>query len=1743
MDDFLWEESTLSDSIIQRIRATATAVTAASNDSTKPAVESTKDEGQDEAKETDRTDDHFIRRAVDNGSLSFLLTVTLLAANHSSLHPTDINTSLTSAVVPVATEVLIEVAITYDVPAQGKLKSEHPSKPRHSKRPTFTCKNEVIFSRRLTWPESIDNHPSSSADELQSMPDEHQTDKSNENAGKHNDNNKNNANIASVLANWIMLPWLANNTPNDAKKHRNATAAAQSTPPSSGIVGATLCRQPQDAIQQSKQREALDLIDSMGLGMTGAEMYESSGAMALMTGANSSSESAHVTLSPAASPTFQEKQRHRGMSFANNGEGDDTLAASSSPDLVQSTRGVLEESISPPSLRLVCITSHGLICIYDPWKLLQGGRPKSKTKQSHSNRPTFSGNTHLDNTPDDDDNLVAKWLFGSDLFEQLEISWLPLSEPQTTISLSILDRDWNLQQQRVGKQYREHYKRQQQLQRRGLNSPQLQKWTTPDTTATTTDNNNNKNEATPPYNRTFVPTPIEFWNPWLDPFTLCHRTINNRVLAVHITGPPSHYLVLLGEGIRQDSQDEDENEDNDDPTEANTDQTGPIQSSPRASPSKTDVDKENDDSALPTWHETSEKVSDSILEDAPKVGDDNLAIDGKEISSIDSDGRGSDDGADWWQDDKMQATPKSSTMDDNQKQSPSAQNEDEWWAASSNDLPNVPEQAGKSEMKPSPTSKHTSTARVPKLGGFVTFCSTASWSEAKTVFLEFIPRSVAHIENWYGMELLLCIGDNQAVAIRLDSSHAPVVLNNNATIEENLLEAGNNDTINTLSLGRFQVLPVELPNQLPPTPAVPDNMVPQHRILCGAGTSPPSLLQIVSEQEPQSKEERAILLRPTFSGISLTGSVTTELSHCCVANIPSEQSDNNVSLVPTAWGFLGQGWSLLGSRSKVYFICWEGATSLRESSVLHELTNAPKNLEGPCHVTQVIQLPMASKEERTAALQLPFSTSDDVVAEAIESLSNLQPHQADTTGNATETTFPNISPETPVFDAISPLTHQKKIEGLLKNLSSWTQLEDNQDNRLWLESQLPALTLKYGSGNQHVLSLRKVVIENGPASPFSQVLGWLSQRQDYFTAASIALDLLHDPETLFHLWRHAEKIDEEAEQTKLFGLLDGIIPVFPIKDQQEVDSSITTATWTQLADMTVGCLIKGGGSMSRTLIKFLQTSKYYDPARASLMLVAATVGVISDDRAIQTTNLEYQRKEPPTSQGESLHVLWPVKCLVEIGVARDYLSTALNLLNVTIPDELRRRQRQKESSDVRTPSLALTKALVRIIMECHSTGAELLLELRDSFSNSTYWESLDDETRRALVLIDIDNKYPLLYQREVREWVRAHLHWAFKGAGEDAALPRQWLQDLSVACLSNAGCDLQDFVVDPANVSMLSVSSGDSSHGDEPSVDREAGLEQYRLEIVETRSALEPAPGSGGIDLDLLIPCLLMMRSRQIQWREGANRFVSTQALLDAACHFAGRKSSEEARFSLDASTIMQQCALSGNVRAGANLIGGKKGLVLSCCDILMLEIQVSMADSEALLLNDRLDFDTLINGPSAKFKPTRFELNDSHRQLLWLLEEHVLSIERYGDFQASNTKRGHIDPLFCARSVFRTWFCLTSGCLRTGSDWMVRWLSGRLGMHSNHNGSSQHRLACAALVRALLWPSIEKESDDVSARPLGHVLEFDRRFLVQLAQSACGLVESVPPSIANGLVGLSDATQELSTSLASVRMGRVLGS
>jgi hypothetical protein len=82
----------------------------------------------------------------------------------------------------------------------------------------------------------------------------------------------------------------------------------------------------------------------------------------------------------------------------------------------------------------------------------------------------------------------------------------------------------------------------------------------------------------------------------------------------------------------------------------------------------------------------------------------------------------------------------------------------------------------------------------------------------------------------------------------------------------------------------------------------------------------------------------------------------------------------------------------------------------------------------------------------------------------------------------------------------------------------------------------------------------------------------------------------------------------------------------------------------------------------------------------------------------------------------------------------------------------------------------------------------------------------------------------------------------------------------------------------------------------------------------------------------------------------------------------------------------MRQCTLVGNVEARANLIGGKKGLVLELCHTLIVEKGLKKAEDFLLSYAD------FVVGSEKQTKDSEpFSIQPCHSRILWLIEEHVL--------------------------------------------------------------------------------------------------------------------------------------------------------
>lgn len=639
--------------------------------------------------------------------------------------------------------------------------------------------------------------------------------------------------------------------------------------------------------------------------------------------------------------------------------------------------------------------------------------------------------------------------------------------------------------------------------------------------------------------------------------------------------------------------------------------------------------------------------------------------------------------------------------------------------------------------------------------------------------------------------------------------------------------------------------------------------------------------------------------------------------------------------------------------------------------------------------------------------------------------------------------------------------------------------------------------LRSHNGNPHLLTLRCLSADIGADTAFNQILSWLSQKGDYFTAASVALDLKKDVSTLRHLWRSFDRIDEDDERTKLEGLLDGIIPIHEqmVSDESEGDQTLQTAM-VQLADMTVGCLCRGGFAMAPTLEFFLQRDPYYESNRTCLVLAAIAAQAVADDEGKPLAYMGSSYKRPTDPDQFVQDILWPVRCLLQVGVARKVLSTALALINAALPGELRRKQQHKKLD-----SMMLCLALIKLIIGSSPDATVLLLDLVDEQERKRFWSSIDHETQMELALVTIDDKCPLLQQPEVRSWALHHLERSFHDPASDNGWGSQeasiiWLKRLCSGCLLNSACDISG---------LLSMRGGL-----EATIDSGDGLVEHMREVAHTRDALIAGSGSGGLDFNLFIPTLLLLQIHNQQW--STESVVSTQSMLNAACNLAGHVTFEEPLFAFDGTSLMKQCALAENICAGANLIGGKNGLVLECCWILIECSSMSMEEAELFLRSDDSmsrpqDFDS---SESEKISDD-FVIGFGHQHVLWLLDQHTLQVKTYGEFD-STPARGKVDPVFAARICLRAWYYLTKSQLPSASSWLASWLRRQLGV--GDDCVSTKRLACAALTQVLLWPASREK-----ASILAEQLKLEPRFLVQISQACWSLVEAVPPALADELL------------------------
>ena len=254
-------------------------------------------------------------------------------------------------------------------------------------------------------------------------------------------------------------------------------------------------------------------------------------------------------------------------------------------------------------------------------------------------------------------------------------------------------------------------------------------------------------------------------------------------------------------------------------------------------------------------------------------------------------------------------------------------------------------------------------------------------------------------------------------------------------------------------------------------------------------------------------------------------------------------------------------------------------------------------------------------------------------------------------------------------------------------------------------------------GALSLLTMRLRAVSTGiMASPFDWVLSWLCGRKDFFTAALIALNLLEEWDVVHQLCvgmgsnvrgagvgsdRGGEGfVSKNSRQPTQQNFLHGILAphitnksntLSEINNKKSInhllnnshnDSYTTTAA---LADMAVGCLIKGGIDMSVALELFLQHDIYYNAHHACNMLAAMASRTIMPDYDPEGLRRLVSTDRSPSSSYMSLpslgdlegwnkkergRLLWPVKCLLKVAVARKCIRAVLVLMNVVISEEM-----------------------------------------------------------------------------------------------------------------------------------------------------------------------------------------------------------------------------------------------------------------------------------------------------------------------------------------------------------------------------------------------------------------------------------------------------------------------------------------
>ena len=395
------------------------------------------------------------------------------------------------------------------------------------------------------------------------------------------------------------------------------------------------------------------------------------------------------------------------------------------------------------------------------------------------------------------------------------------------------------------------------------------------------------------------------------------------------------------------------------------------------------------------------------------------------------------------------------------------------------------------------------------LGGYVTFISLRYNTELRTVYVPFAPESIQSV-YWMGMYFVVLLGEEgrvttegdrdrqqrrpYAMAIRVDCSR------------ESLLSSPSSSTPS-----RFQCIPIALPSiseslgvlhlsQLLTTSGSLqqlDSIETQAVAVSSIPSSPPgiilsfrvgSTLVVVNHTllpfQAEAVGKKQIIL-PTL----------VRPGHRALLNVG--QSDASASKSGDVWCLGGQGWSLVGIQGgqKSHFICWDGATDDSRGPYILPFNNDSPLNEQQCLSSVVTPLmsyvKYAEKVSESSHSNVDANQPNTSTKSSFRLPSFLQQNEAEGDFPSTGFTMPKRTLSTTLkesikvaaiieggvdeiiinaLDSISSLkhkspkssgiggsrssrtkslamSHQEKSKRLLRQCSSWTQLDDTKANR------------------------------------------------------------------------------------------------------------------------------------------------------------------------------------------------------------------------------------------------------------------------------------------------------------------------------------------------------------------------------------------------------------------------------------------------------------------------------------------------------------------------------------------------------------------------------------------------------------------------------------------------------------------------------------------------------------------------